>query len=230
MKTTLTVTESADLQRSVVIHDEAIIWIPELDIKVRSLLGGKITTIEGAISSLYNELKNLNIVGANSCTDKGGRILQKSVSEKLRDLLLQFEPDDTTTERRAFSFCLIDPLNKSFISPRDSKDKKNLSLLRDDGIIVHKSDANDPNLFLEKFDLDEDDKLNIGLCEGENEESRETAKALWGDDFDNGYEFIPNPTNEKTTVSKSTATDEECCKFLLQMAGGEFLEDGSGDY
>ena len=36
MKTTLTVTESADLQRSVVIHDEAIIWIPELDIKVRS--------------------------------------------------------------------------------------------------------------------------------------------------------------------------------------------------
>ena len=101
MKTTLTVTESADLQRSVVIHDEAIIFIPELDIKVRSMLGGKITTIEGAISSLYNELKNLNIVGANSCTDKGGRILQKSVSEKLRDLLLQFEPDDTTTVRRA---------------------------------------------------------------------------------------------------------------------------------
>ena len=51
MKTTLTVTESADLQRSVVIHGEAIIWIPELDIKVRSMLGGKITTIEGAIST-----------------------------------------------------------------------------------------------------------------------------------------------------------------------------------
>ena len=93
-----------------------------------------------------------------------------------------------------------------------------MSLLRDDGIIVHKSDANDPNLFLEKFDLDEDDKLNIGLCEGENEESRETAKALWGDDFDNGYEFIPNPTNEKTTVSKKQQrlmknVANFCCKW-----------------
>ena len=233
MKTTLTVTESADLQRSVVIHDEAIISIPELDIKVRSMLGGKISTVEGAITSLYNEIKSLNIVGANLTTDKNDRRLQKSISEKLRNLLVQFEDDDTTkysAERTAFKFCLIDPLNKSFISPRESKDKKKMSLLRNDGIVVHKSDTNDPNLFLEKFDLDEDDKLNLGLCEGENKESRETAKALWGDDFDNGYEFIPNPTNEESTVSKSTATDEECCKFLLQMAGGEFLEDGSGDY
>ena len=127
MKTTLTVTESADLQRSVVIHDEAIIWIPELDIKVRSMLGGKITTVEGAITSLYNEIKSLNIVGANLSTDKNDRRLQNSISEKLRNLLVQFEGDDTTkysAERTAFNFCLIDPLNKSFISPRESKDKK----------------------------------------------------------------------------------------------------------
>ena len=84
-----------------------------------------------------------------------------------------------SAERTAFKLGLIDPLNKSFISPRESKDKK-MSLLRNDGIVVHKSDTNDPNLFLEKFDLDEDDKLNLGLCEGENKESRETGQSIMG--------------------------------------------------
>ena len=160
-------------------------------------------------------------MGANSCTDKGGRILQKSVSEKLRDLLLQFEPDDTTTERRALVF-VIDPLNKSFISPRDSKDKKNLSLLRDDGIIVHKSDANDPNLFLEKFDLDEDDKLNIGLCEGENEESRETAKALWGDDFDNGYSLFQTLQTKRRLFLKAQRLMKNVANFCCKWQAGSF--------
>ena len=231
MKTTLTISDSADLQRSVTIHDEAEIWIPEVDIKVRSR--GKITTVEGAISSLYNEIKNLNIVGTNTDTDKRDKRLQKNVSEKLRDLLVQFDGDNTkknSMEIRAFKFCLIDPLNKSFISPRESKEKRTLSSLRDDGIVVYESDAKDPNLLLEKFDINEDEKTILGLWDGENEESRETAKALWGDDFDKGYEYIPNPENEESTVSRTTATDEECCKFLLQMAGGEFLEDGSGDY
>jgi C4-type Zn-finger protein len=59
-----------DLQRSVIIHDEAIVCIPELDIQVRSMLGGKITTIEGAISSLYNEIKGLNIIATDSNVEK----------------------------------------------------------------------------------------------------------------------------------------------------------------
>ena len=37
-------------------------------------------------------------------------------------------------------------------------------------------------------------------------------------------------SNTSLIYYHTSATDEECCKFLLQMAGGEFLEDGEGDY
>ena len=76
--------------------------------------------------------------------------------------------------------------------------------MRDDGIIVNESNEEDPNLFLEQFERNEEEKLILGLQEGENEESRATAKALWGEDFDKGYEFIPNPNNEPTTVTKTS--------------------------
>ena len=60
--------------------------------------------------------------------------------------------------------------------------------------------------------------------------NEENTAAVTSDDFDKGYEFIPNPTNEKEYVTVTSATTEECCKFLLEMAGGEFLDDVEGDY
>ena len=215
MKTTLTITDQMDLQRSVIIHDEAIVCIPELDIQVRSMLGGKITTIEGAISSLYNEIKGLNIIATDSNVEKNNTKIETNVSNRLQEVLEQFNNDDddddktkkkTIMKRNMFKFCLIDPLNKSFISPRNNikQNKNKLSSLRDDGIIVNESNEEDPNLFLEQFERNEEEKLILGLQEGENEESRATAKALWGEDFDKGYEFIPNPNNEPTTVTKTS--------------------------
>ena len=146
-------------------------------------------------------------------------------------------------------------MNRSFISPRDTQKYNDLSKLRDDGIIINKSNAEaDPNLILEKYERTDNENTLLGLVSGENKETRETAKALWGtefdksykftpnqlneenmaavtsEEFDKGYEFIPNPSNEKETVTVTSATTEECCKFLLEMAGGEFLDDGVGDY
>lgn len=130
-----------------------------------------------------------------------------------------------------------------------------MSSLRDDRIIIDKSNAEeDPNLILEKYERTSNENTLLGLLRGENEESLKNAKTLWGldfdkgsaiapnrlneesktpltsEEFDDGYEFIPNPLNEKTTVTVTSATTEECCKFLLEMAGGEFLDDVEGDY
>lgn len=108
MKTTLTVNNMLDLQRSIVIHDEATISIPELQIQVRPMSGGKITTVEGAISSLCKELKNLNIVGGETSEeDQQHEELQKNVVCQLKAFLSQFDGDENS-ESRPFTFCLIE--------------------------------------------------------------------------------------------------------------------------
>ena len=108
MKTILTVNDMLDLQRSVIIHDEAIISIPELDIQVRSISGGKITTVEGAISSLCKEVNSLNIIDAKSIAHENHEKLQMNIVTQLKELLSQFDDGKNNIKSNSFTFCLIE--------------------------------------------------------------------------------------------------------------------------
>jgi C4-type Zn-finger protein len=109
MKTTLIISDMLDLQRSVIIQDEAIISIPELDIQVRPISGGKITTVEGAISSLCKEVNSLNIIGAESkAEDENHEKLQMNIVTQLKELLSQFDGGKNNIKSNSFTFCLIE--------------------------------------------------------------------------------------------------------------------------
>ena len=128
-----------------------------------------------------------------------------------------------------FRFCIRDPLNMSFISPRarDENAWKNVAGLRDEGIVITDTvTKNDKYLTLDPYKRSEDEDEAVGLVHKGN--STENEKALSDKDFDKGYEFIPNPENEPNMVTVTKATTKECCDFLLQMAGERL--SGEDDY
>ena len=221
MLTTLKVTGEVDLQRSVVISDEAAVIIPELEFSVRSLSGGRITTVEGCLAGLASELKRLNIVGGTDGDGEAGE--KKNIVASLEKLL--------TLDSGTFNFSIRDPLNKSFISPR-AKDEdawKEVAGLRDKGIVISDTvTKNDTNITLEPFKRSKDEDETMGLVCNENQDADQGERALWGKEFDKQYEFIPNPNNEPSVVTVTKATTKECCDFLLQMSGERL--SGEDDY
>jgi C4-type Zn-finger protein len=228
MTTVLTVTGVEDFQRSVILSDEATLILPLLQVEVRSISGGRITTIEGAMIGMRDELSNLNIVASssNEGDDKNARKVRicskEYVIKSIKDMRIVF--DELLALHEPFEFCIRDPLNRSFISKRNFN--RAFGPLRDRGITIESTAAaDDPFVSLQPFTRSMDEDTGLGLNEhaGDSERTMQGDQALSSKEFDLGYEYTANPTRMPDTVKVTSATVQECCDFLNEMAA--FPED-----
>ena len=132
--------------------------------------------------------------------------------------------DELLALHEPFEFRIRDPLNKSFISKRNVNCA--FGPLRDRGIAIETTAAaNDPFVCLQPFtrSVDEDTALGLNEHAGDTESTMYEDQAMPSEEFDIGYEYISNPTGMPDTVKVTSATVQECCDFLNEMAA--FPED-----
>ncbi|KAF9620530.1 hypothetical protein IFM89_013151 [Coptis chinensis] len=108
-KIVVNVKNRVDLNRDVIKSDYASVTIPELDLELGSgTLGGMVTTIEGLITQIGENLDNLNSLHLGDSTTDGKKSEWKDFKSRLSQLLDIEEP---------WTLIIDDALARSFVSP-----------------------------------------------------------------------------------------------------------------
>ncbi|KAF5176824.1 Zinc finger protein zpr1 [Thalictrum thalictroides] len=108
-KITVLVQNKDDLSRDVIKSDNASVTVPELDLELTSgTLGGMVTTIEGLITQIGENLDKVHGFNFGDSTDEWNKIKWKDFKSRLSKLLDVEEP---------WTLILDDGLAGSFVSP-----------------------------------------------------------------------------------------------------------------
>ena len=140
-RVTLKVTQSEDLTRDVIKSDTSSVSIPELGLELMpGTLGGLVTTVEGLLSQIHNQLSKNVPFGM-------GDSLDSQEKERFSSFLSNLEAYSQSVPV-PFTLVLDDPLANSFISSPNSEDP-----------------ATDPSVTIEDYERTQEQNEDLGLSD-----------------------------------------------------------------
>ena len=186
----------ADLRREVIRSDFCSMEVPEASCYLRAS-EGRLTTIEGLLSSLSASFENLVMIKDG---DEAGK--RVDLAARLANLISDVEAGK---EGSGFTVILEDPSGRSFVGPPPGNE---------DGAANEKDD---PRLTHETFERTDAQNADLGIATSQdNDDTKNVPPSA----------ASPSTAAGETSISATSATAYEMMQFLNAMAGGgEYLDD-----